>query len=67
MKTLTWKDAEALGEALASAHPGTDPLKLRFTELHALVTALPGFADDPQASSERLLEAILLAWLEAKD
>ena len=62
--TLTWNDAEDLGIALADAHEGLDPLTVRFTDLHRMVTELPGFADDPTASTEAKLEAIQMAWLE---
>jgi FeS assembly protein IscX len=61
---LTWRDAEDIGIALAEQHPGTDPLEVRFTDLHRWVTELPGFADDPRASNEGLLEKIQMAWLE---
>ncbi|HEU5323695.1 MAG TPA: Fe-S cluster assembly protein IscX, partial [Methylomirabilota bacterium] len=44
--------------------PEMDPLAVRFTDLQRWVTELPGFADDPQASSETLLEAIQMAWLD---
>jgi FeS assembly protein IscX len=37
---------------------------VRFTDLHKWVCQLPGFADDPQATSEARLEAIQMAWLE---
>jgi FeS assembly protein IscX len=62
--TLRWEDAEDIAEQLLQAHPETDPLSVRFTDLHRWVTELPGFADDPQASSEGKLEAIQMAWLE---
>jgi len=61
---LTWRDAEEIGIALAEKLPGTDPLTVRFTDLHRWVTELPGFADDPKLSSEGKLEAIQMAWLE---
>ena len=62
--TLQWRDAEDIGIALSEAHPETDPLTVRFTDLHKFVLALPGFGDDPKASNEKLLEAIQMAWLE---
>ena len=65
--TLRWDDAEDIGEALAAAHPDVDPLTVRFTDLHRWVCALPGFADDPKASTEGTLERIQMAWVEAKD
>jgi len=61
---LTWTDAEEIGIALAEQFPDTDPLTVRFTDLLRWVTELPGFADDPKASSEGKLEAIQMAWLE---
>jgi FeS assembly protein IscX len=39
-KDLTWDDADDLG-LLLSKHPETDPLAVRFTDLHRLVTELP--------------------------
>lgn len=61
---LTWADVEELGLQLYEHHPDIDPLRVRFTDLHAWVCALPDFADDPRASSEGKLEAIQMAWLE---
>jgi len=61
---MTWRDAEDIGIALSEQRPETDPLSVRFTDLHRWVTELPGFTDDPGASSEKLLEAIQMAWLD---
>jgi FeS assembly protein IscX len=61
---LTWDKAEDIGIELYEAQPETDPLTVRFTDLHALVVALPGFADDPLKSNEAKLEAIQMAWYE---
>ncbi len=61
---LAWTDAEDIGLLLYERFPDLDPLTVRFTDLHAWVCALPGFADDPKASSEGKLEAIQMAWLE---
>jgi FeS assembly protein IscX len=61
---LTWDKAEDIGIELLEAHPDTDPLKIRFTDLHKMVTELPGFADDPMKSNEAKLEAIQMAWYE---
>jgi FeS assembly protein IscX len=63
-RTLRWTDARDIAIALADAHPDLDPLTVRFTDLHAWICALPGFADDPQASTEKHLEAIQMAWLD---
>jgi FeS assembly protein IscX len=61
-KELTWEDAEDLGIMLSEQHPEMDPLAVRFTDLHRLVTELPGFKDDPKKSNEGKLEAIQMAW-----
>ena len=65
--TLKWTDSREIAIALADAHPDVDPRTLRFTDLHAWIVALPDFADDPQRSGERILEAIQLAWIEDSD
>ena len=61
---LTWRDTEDIAIALSERYPDTDPLKVRFSDLHRQVTELPGFSDDPKASNENLLEAIQMAWLD---
>lgn len=61
---LSWKNAEDIAIALAEKFPDTDPLRIRFTDLHKWVSELEGFSDDPKASNEGILEAIQMAWLE---
>ena len=61
---LTWKDVDEIGYRLSEAHAQTDPLSVRFTQLRDMVVALQGFADDPAAVSEKILESIQMAWLE---
>ncbi len=61
---MTWRDTEDIGIALGEKFPETDPLTVRFTDLHRYVTELPEFTDDPKASNEKLLEAIQMAWLD---
>jgi FeS assembly protein IscX len=65
---VKWTDVRDIGIALAESRPDVKPLTVRFTDLHRWVTELPGFDDDPQRSSEKILEAIQMAWLdEAED
>jgi FeS assembly protein IscX len=59
-----WSDAEEIGIQLAEKYPDTDPLTVRYTDLHKWVIALEGFAGDSQESSEGKLEAIQMAWYE---
>jgi FeS assembly protein IscX len=61
---LYWDDAEDIGLLLADKFPDMNPLEVRFTDLHRMVTELPVFADDPQKSTEGKLEAIQMAWNE---
>ena len=62
--SLMWRDAEDIGIALSEKFPQTDPLTVRFTDLHKWVTELSDFADDPQSSNESTLEKIQMAWLD---
>jgi FeS assembly protein IscX len=64
---LGWTDVRAIAIALEEAYPGAEILKLRFTELHRMVTGLAGFADDPRQSNEKILEAIQMTWLDERD
>jgi len=61
---LKWDDAEDLAMELADAHEGVDPLTVRFTDLHRMVTELEEFEDDSKASTEGKLEAIQMAWVD---
>jgi len=62
--TFDWDDAEEIGIQLSEKYPDTDPLTVRFTDLHKWVVALPGFMGDPKQSNEGKLEAIQMAWHE---
>jgi FeS assembly protein IscX len=64
MPGLTWDQAEDIALELFEKYPDTDPLKVRFTDLHKWVTELPGFKDDPAKSTEGKLEAIQMAWYD---
>ena len=61
---FTWDSSEDLGLMLAEKFPEQNPLEVRFTELHKMVTELPEFVDDPKKSNEGKLEAIQMAWYE---
>jgi FeS assembly protein IscX len=61
---LKWTDAEDIALCLLEKYPDLDPLIVRFTDLHKWVVQLPDFDDDPTDSSEGVLEAIQMAWLE---
>lgn len=61
---LEWQDSEEIGINLFEKYPDTDPLTLRFTDLHQRVMDLDEFKDDPKDSNEGILEAIQMAWHE---
>ena len=64
MPPLKWTDAEDIALELLDRHPEVDPLTIRFTQLHGWVCELSDFQDDPEASNEKVLEAIQMAWHE---
>jgi FeS assembly protein IscX len=64
MPRLTWDRPEDIALELYEQRPDTDPLTVRFTDLHKWVTELDDFKDDPAKSSEGKLEAIQMAWYE---
>ena len=61
---MKWTDVQEIAMALTDHHPEIDPQQIRFTDLHRWVMELEGFDDDPNRSSEKILEAIQLAWIE---
>ncbi|MGL4860695.1 MAG: Fe-S cluster assembly protein IscX [Enterobacteriaceae bacterium] len=61
---LKWHDSRQIGEILCERFPDRDPKTVRFTDLHQWICDLEEFDDDPQASNEAILEAILLIWLD---
>ena len=63
-REIEWTDSEEIGIQLQELHPDLDPLAVRFTDMHKLVTEIPGFIGDPAKSNEGILEAIQMAWLE---
>ncbi len=62
--TFDWDHPEEIGIRLADKYPATDPLTIRFTDLHRWVCELDGFTGDPKLSNEGKLEAIQMAWHE---
>ena len=64
--SLKWIDSLDVAIALDETHPDVDPQYVRFTDLHAWVCDLDEFDDDPEHSSEKILEAIQMAWIDEK-
>jgi FeS assembly protein IscX len=66
-RKLSWTDIRDIAIELEERYPEVDNVNLRFTDLHRWVMELPGFADDPKRSNEKILEAIQAAWIEERD
>ncbi len=64
---LKWTDSLDIAIELDERHADVDPQYVRFTDLHTWICALPDFDDDPQASNEKILEAIQMAWIDERD
>jgi len=64
---MKWTDSLDIAISLDEAHPDVDPQYVRFTDLHAWVCDLEDFEDDPESSSEKILEAIQMSWIDEKD
>ena len=60
--SLTWQNPRELGELLFERYDSLNPLTVRFTDLHKWVMDLEGFEGAPDGSSEKVLEAIQMAW-----
>ena len=61
---MKWADSQAIAEALYDRNPDLDPKTVRFTDMHQWICELEGFDDVPENSNEKILEAILLYWLD---
>ncbi len=65
---MKWSDIQRIAEELFDRYPDVDPLSVRFTDMHDWICKLEDFDDDPDRSNEKVLEAILMAWIrEAED
>ena len=62
--TFDWDSFEDIAIALTDKYPDTNPLTVRFTDMHKWITELEGFSGDPAKSNESKLEAIQMAWYE---
>ncbi|MGO2341749.1 Fe-S cluster assembly protein IscX [Vibrio litoralis] len=61
---LKWTDSQDIAIELAEKFPDLDPQTVRFTDMHQWITELEDFDDEPNRSNEKILEAILLCWLD---
>lgn len=61
---LAWSDSQDLAINLAERYPDQDPAKVRFTDLRRMILELDDFTDDPAHCGERVLEAVMMAWID---
>lgn len=59
---MRWLDIHDIAIALESLYPDTDMWSLSFPKLRQMVLDLPEFSDSADKCSEKILEAIQLAW-----
>tara|TARA_Y100000589_G_C26797591_1_gene484396 strand:+ start:337 stop:537 length:201 start_codon:yes stop_codon:yes gene_type:complete len=64
---LKWSDTVDIAILLEENHPEKDNVNLRFTDLHKWILELEEFDDNPEASNEKILEAIQMAWIDERD
>lgn len=61
---LKWTDTLEIAIELYEKYPDVDPQYVNFPDLHKWVCELEEFDDKPEASGEKILEAIQMAWIE---
>lgn len=64
---LKWTDTTDIAIALEEKYPNEDNINLRFTDLHKWITSLDEFEDDENASNEKILESIQMAWIDERE
>ncbi|AWK42967.1 Fe-S cluster assembly protein IscX [Photorhabdus laumondii subsp. laumondii] len=62
--SLKWSNSREIGEALYDKFPEVDPKTVRFTDMHQWICELDDFDDVAEKSNEKILESILLVWLD---
>lgn len=63
---MIWTDSLDIAIALDEAHPEINPQFVNFVDLRQMVIQLAEFADEPDKSGEKILEAIQMHWIEEK-
>lgn len=63
---MHWNDIEEIAEALEENYHDEKIEKLKLHDLHELVISLEDFDDDRDYYGDRVLNAILEAWMEIR-
>ena len=61
---LNWDDYRDIGEKLFEKYDTLDPLTVRYTDMRKWILDLEDFEGKPDASNEKILEAIQMAWYD---
>jgi FeS assembly protein IscX len=61
---LYWESTYAICVALLEHYPNRNPEDVGLAELAELIIFLPGFSDDPEMFTERILLDIQNVWFE---
>jgi FeS assembly protein IscX len=61
---LYWDSTYAIVVALMENYPDQRPIDIGLEQLMTLVITLPGFEDDPDLVTDRILYDILTTWYE---
>ncbi|MBK8987858.1 MAG: Fe-S cluster assembly protein IscX [Chloroflexi bacterium] len=61
---LFWDATYAIAMALIDNYPNLTPEQVGLQEMTELIQTLPGFADDPDLATERMLMDIQIVWFE---
>lgn len=61
---MKWTDSRDIAIELCDKFPDVDPKTVRFTDLYRWIMELEDFEDDPNHSNEKILEAVILCWMD---
>lgn len=64
---MDWLDVYEIALELSDKFPNVDPQWISFPDLHDKVCKLENFIGEPKKSSEKILEAIQMHWIEEYD
>ncbi|HHF3270347.1 TPA: Fe-S cluster assembly protein IscX [Vibrio diabolicus] len=64
---MKWTDSRDIAIELCDKFPDVDPQTVRFTDLHQWIMELDEFEDDPKHCNEKILEAVIMCWMDEAD
>ena len=65
--SLKWLDVLDIAIELSEKHEDVDPQFVNFVDLRNWVMDLEDFDDEPNRSNEKILEAVILCWMDEMD